>query len=148
MCQSSQGLVSHYILHLIIHPIGDIPSMQKLAGVLWSKVGVTLRKEGGGGNPSSRRPANQVPPFHIWVSRVHHPTILECTCLGLAVSGPALLLTLSSCSPGPGHYKPKGPVMSFAGTCFSSSLSPVIVQTWEPRQLRLQKCETTWALEA
>ena len=26
--------------------------MQKLAGVLWSKVGVTLRKEGGGGSPA------------------------------------------------------------------------------------------------
>ena len=38
------------------------------------------------------------------------PPSLECTCLGLAVSGPALLLTLSSCSPGTGHYKPKGPV--------------------------------------
>lgn len=110
MCQNSQGLVPHYILHLHPHLIGDIPSMQKLAGMLWSKVGVTLRKEGGGGNPSSRRPADQVPPSQVCVSRVHHPTILECTCLGLAVSGPALLLTLSSCSPGTGHYKPKGPV--------------------------------------
>ena len=74
-------------------------------------------------------------------------TILECTCLGLAVSGPASFLTLSSCSLGTGHTS-KGPVVSFAGMCFSSSLSPVIVQTWEPGQLRLQKCETAWALEA
>lgn len=77
MCQNSQGLVSHYILHLIIHPTGDIPSMQKLAGVLWSKAGVTLKRRVEVGTSSSR-PADQVPPSQVWVSRgptIHHPWV-------------------------------------------------------------------------
>lgn len=132
MCQNSQGLVSHYILHLNILPHWRHP---KHAKACWCAVVQSWGdpKEGGVevGTPAAADLQTRC-LLHRFGSRgstIHHPwSVLA---LGLAVSGPASLLTLSSCSLGTGHTS-QGSCSVICWHAFSSSLSPMIVQTWEP----------------
>lgn len=68
------GLLPHHFHPLTLHP-GTNPSLYRSAvmRVLWSLGGVTLRKEAGGGNPSTRRHGDLVTPPSLTTHRVHHP---------------------------------------------------------------------------
>ena len=75
MCQNPHpGLLPHHFHPLTLHP-GTNPSLYRSAvmRVLWSLGGVTLRKEAGGGNPSTRRHGDLVTPPSLTTHRVHHP---------------------------------------------------------------------------
>lgn len=106
MCQNTDpGLVSS--LPPLALQCGKNPNPCKSAvlSVLFSIHGVTVRKETGGGNPSTRGHGDQVTPQSPGNLRVHHP--LSALCLALLLKGP---MWSGDCGPhgGTRHCGPKG----------------------------------------
>ena len=67
--------------------VGKIPTPAKaLCWELFSIHGVSVRKENGGGNPSTRGHGDQVTPQSPGNLRVHHP--LSALCLALLLNSP------------------------------------------------------------
>ena len=68
------------------------------------------------------------------------PQSFACTRLGLAVRGPTWCWRLSAIWREPGTSGPRAGHML---ALIPSSLSPMTVQPWKPRLLRLERCETS-----
>ena len=121
------------------------PSPSKTAALraLSSIGGVTLRKEVGGGNPTTRRHGDQVTfqnssspeggPFFGW------------TRLGLAFEGPTWIWRLWFTCRGDQALQVQGGLICWH--VLTSSLSFRTVQPWDPSLLRFQGCDTSPSLQ-
>lgn len=110
------------------------------AEVLSSLGGATVRREAGGGNPTTRRRSAQG-KFQS-SSSPEAPPSFGCTRLGFCVGGPAGSWRRWARAEGKGHSRSKAGVL-IGWHILLSFLLPTAVQLWDPNLLRLQGCDSS-----